>query len=396
MSLPPLAPQDEQLLLGRPVRAILDPVDRSVVAGERVLVTGAGGTLGAELARQIAACHPARLVLIDHAEYALFRIDRELRHAHPQLSIEPLVADVSRRADMRAACLGERPHVVFHAAAYKHVTLTERAIVPAVRTNVLGALEAALAARRVGARFVLISSDKAAQPTSVMGATKRLAELVVLGLASERFRPLAVRFGNILGSSGSLVEIMRRCVEEGRPVPVTNPDATRFFMTAGEAVSLVLKADSLGRGAQVFWLDMGDPIRIGDLVDRFLAWSAAQGLATPGIDVVGLRPGEKMCEELATQGMAMRCTEHPSIFAARQRRVSPARVDAAVRALRRAVAAGAPVDALAVLQTVVGGFRASDAAVRAAAAVQATNVRPRRPAVARPLLYLPTAAGRSR
>ena len=388
MSLPPLNPELEQHLLDRPVRSILDPADRYNFAGQRVLITGAGGTVGAELARQIAACRPARLTLVDHAEYALFRVEGAIRHAHPELDLDPLVADVSRRADMRQACAG-RPHVVFHAAAYKHVTMTERAIVPAVRTNVLGALDAATAARAVGARFVLISSDKAAQPSSVMGATKRLAELVVLGLASPEFRPVAVRFGNVLGSSGSVVEIMRRCVEEGRPIPITDRDATRFFMTAAEAVSLVLKADSIGRRAQVFWLDMGAPIRIGELVDRFVAWATAHGAVVPPLEIIGLRPGEKLCEELATQGMAMRSTAHPSIWAARQRRVPCAQVAAAVRELRRAAAAGDPARALEILQATIPDFQASASAHRAAQAAHHA-------AAARPLLYLPTAAGRSR
>jgi FlaA1/EpsC-like NDP-sugar epimerase len=393
MSLPPLGRAAQQHLLGRRVRSILTRADRRTLGGQRVLVTGAGGSVGSELARQLARCRPARLVLLDHSEYALFAIERELRHAHPRLSLEAVIGDVSRGADMRAVCAAERPDVVFHAAAYKHIMLTELAVLPAVRTNVLGALEAAMAARRLGARFVLISSDKAAQPTSVMGATKRLAEVVVLGLASPTFRPVAVRFGNILGSSGSLVEIMRRCVHEGRAIPVTDPDATRFFMTAEEAVSLVMKADIIGRRAQVFWLDMGAPIRIGDLAERFVAWAAGEGQTPKGVEIIGLRPGEKLCEELATQGMAMRCTAHPHIWSARQRRVPAARVASAVRDLRRAVAAGAAADALTVLQDAVDDFAASAAARGAASATQSAAARARVRAVARALLFLPSAAG---
>ena len=158
-----------------------------------------------------------------------------------------MLGDVTRRGDIRSACLRSRPRVIYHAAAYKHVVLTETAIVPAVRTNVLGTIETVNAARAVGARFVLISSDKAAEPQSVMGATKRLAEMAALGSATSLFRPVAVRFGNILGSSGSLVEIMGRCADEGRDIPVTDLDATPNYMTAGEAVQLVLKSDLIGR-----------------------------------------------------------------------------------------------------------------------------------------------------
>ncbi|HEY6361662.1 MAG TPA: polysaccharide biosynthesis protein [Vicinamibacterales bacterium] len=384
-----LSPEVQEQLLGRPVRAVLGAADWLALARERVLITGAGGSVGSELARQIAACGPDRLVLLDHSEYALFQIERALRDRHPALQIEAVLGDVSRRADLRAACTALAPHVIYHAAAYKHVTMTERAIVPALRTNVLGTLEAARAARAAGARFVLISSDKAADPHSVMGATKRLAEVITMSLASESFRPVAVRFGNILGSSGSLVEIMARCVDEGRNIPITHPDATRFFMTAEEAVSLVLKTDLIGRhvpphgasvhrgdpGAEVYWLDMGAPVRIGDLADRFIACATPPGQAPVGIEVMGLRPGEKMREELTTQGQVMQSTAHPSIWSARQRPVHPNVVAAAVRTVRRAVRSGAASDALAALQAVVVEFEASATAVTAARATQRAAAR---------------------
>ncbi len=364
----------EEQLLGRPLRAVLTPADQRSLLGRRVLITGAGGSLGSELTRQIAACGPERLVLLDHCEYAVFRIEQELRARHPNLDVEVVLGDVSRRSDMRAVCASLRPHVVYHAAAYKHVTITERSAVPAIRTNVLGTLEAAHAAREVGARFVLISSDKAAEPRSVMGATKRLAEIVALGMASPTFRPIAVRFGNILGSSGSLVEIMDGCVREGRSVPVTHPDATRFFMTATEAVSLVLKADLIGGRAEVFWLDMGDPLRIGDLAERFIERMTPAGHPRVGIDVIGLRAGEKMHEELTTQGLTMRSTSHPRIWSARQRRVALEAIASTVRALRRAVATGDAEAALWAMEQVVEDFTASTAAWTAARA----RVAPRR------------------
>ena len=389
----PLAPGTEERLLGRPLRQVLTHEDRQALAGQRVLVTGAGGTVGSELARQLLACGPARLVLLDQSEYALFRLDRTLRQSQrggdaPRLAlgapralprgVELILGDVTRRPDVSSACRRLRPDVVYHAAAAKHVTICEQSIVPAVRTNVLGTIETARAARDVGARFVLVSSDKAAEPRSVMGATKRFAELAALGLASPGFRPVAVRFGNILGSSGSLVEIMARSVDEGRNIPVTHPDATRFFMTAEEAVSLVLKADLLGGQAEVFWLDMGEPIRIGDLAERFIAAAVAAGHPRVGLDVIGLRPGEKMREELTTHGLAMRPTGHPSIWNARQRAVRRETVRAALASLRRAVARGDALSAIDAMQRAVVDFRPSPAAMSAARAAHMLDARPRR------------------
>ena len=386
-----LSPAIEEQLLGRRARTVLTAADRRALAGQRVLVTGAGGSIGSELSRQLAACGPQHLLLLDHSEYALFLIDRELRAAFPDLAIEAVIGDVSRRTDISGACAAARPHVVYHAAAYKHVTITERAIVPAVRTNIIGTFEAARAARAAGARFVLISSDKAAEPASVMGATKRMAELVALSLASAAFRPLAVRFGNVLGSSGSLVEIMARCVEEGRNIPVTHPDATRFFMTAAEAVSLVLKADLIGARAEVYWLDMGRPLRIGDLAERFVRTMTPAGRRPVSLDVIGLRAGEKMAEELTTQGLAMKSTRHPRIWSARQRRIRRDVVMAAMRAVRRAAASGDAGAALLAMEQTVGDYTVSGSAwstartTRAAALrgleLPARRGRPARPAI---------------
>jgi len=348
----------QEFLLGRNVRDVLAPADRRRWSGLRCLVTGAGGTIGAELARQLAECAPESLAILDHSEYALFRIEQELRQRWPALKLEPVLADVTRRADVRSALRALRPHAVYHAAAYKHVTMTERCIVPAARVNVLGTLETVLAAREAGARFVLISSDKAAEPRSVMGATKRMAEMVALNAGGRLFRPVAVRFGNILGSSGSLVEIMARCIAEGRNIPLTDPGATRFFMTGGEAVSLVLKADQIGRRSEVFWLDMGQPLRIGDLADRLIDIATPPGAPRVGIDVIGLRPGEKMHEHLTTQGLEMSATRHPRIWSARQAHLQPQRLTDMIRGLRRAVAAGDATRVLDALQS-TGEFIAS-------------------------------------
>jgi FlaA1/EpsC-like NDP-sugar epimerase len=356
----------EERLLGRPVESVLTAIDRRALKDRRLLITGAGGSVGSELAHQLAACEPASLTLIDHAEYNLFRVERRLRAEFPKLTIEAVIGDVSRRADIRHACLITRPHAVYHAAAYKHVPVTEVSVIAAARTNVLGTVETIRAARDVGARFLLVSSDKAADPRSVMGATKRLAELVATYQRSRLFRPVVVRFGNILGSSGSVVEIMAEAVRQGRNIPVTDPSATRFFMTAQEAVSLVIKADLMGRGGDVFWLEMGQALRIGDLAQRIIEWGTPAGQAPVDIDIIGLRAGEKLREELTTQGLEMKKTSHPRIWSARQKDVARHEIIKAVRQLRRACAAGDATMALDTLASAVAGYEPSEVAVKAA------------------------------
>jgi FlaA1/EpsC-like NDP-sugar epimerase len=350
----PLTSEMEETLLGRRVHDVLSGHDRQQLAGRRVLITGAGGSVGSELARQVASCRPAALTLLDHSEYALFRVERMIRDA--------ALADVTRRPDVRSVYAALRPQVVYHAAAYKHVAMTETRLVPAARTNVLGALEVAQAARAHGARFVLISSDKAAEPRSVMGATKRFAELAAIDLATPRFRPIVVRFGNILGSSGSVLEVMLASVRQGRPIPITDPDATRFFMTASEAVSLVLKAELLGLRTDVFWLDMGAPIRIGDLAARVIELCARQGFPRVALDIIGLRAGEKVREELTTQALAMGPTAHERIWSARQRYTGRASLHAATRQLRVGCARGDGTLVLEALCTAVSDFVPSGSA----------------------------------
>jgi FlaA1/EpsC-like NDP-sugar epimerase len=356
----------QERLLGRKVDAILTTTDSGGFTGRRVLITGGGGSVGSELARQVAGCQPAQLVLFDHAEYNLFRIESELREVFPGLPLTVCLGDVSRAVDITAACRDTQPHIVFHAAAYKHVTLAERSVVAAARTNVLGTVQTLKAAREVGARFVFISSDKAAESRSVMGATKRFAELVTLDLSTPFFPTMVTRFGNILGSSGSVVEIMLRCVERGRPVPVTNPDATRFFMTGEEAASLVMKAAQIGQGGEVFWLDMGEPVRIGDLVDRLITHATPKGLPRVPVETIGLRPGEKMREELTNQGLEMKRTAHHRIWRAKQRDVPRLEVYRALRRLNRACAKGDAAAALNAIRLAVSDYVPSDAVLELA------------------------------
>jgi len=340
-------------LLERPVRRLLTSNDRASFAGRRILVTGAGGSVGSELARQIATCGPAHLTLVDQSELNLFHIEREIMALAPGLAVDAVMADITRTTAMRQAFDIARPDIVYHAAAYKHVTMVERAVCAAAMVNVLGSMVVADAARDAGARLVLISSDKAASPRSVMGATKRLAELLVLARATSRFRPIVVRFGNVLGSSGSVLTLMREQIRRGTPLTITNPDATRYFMTAGEAVSLVMKADVLATRAETYWLDMGEPVRIGALADRLLALEGAAGYAPVPTEVIGLRAGEKLREELTTQGLRMCQTRHRRIWVARQAPIDRAQSERALRQLRRRVAAGDAEGVLSVIAAAV-------------------------------------------
>jgi FlaA1/EpsC-like NDP-sugar epimerase len=349
--------EEQELLLARPIEDLLSDDDRRCFAGRVCLVTGAGGSVGSELARQIAACTPARLVLVDHAEAALFRIDQHLRVIAPDAPIDAALCDVTRRVSLSRLLRRVRPDVVFHAAAYKHVTMAERQAVAAARVNVLGTVAALEAAQDVSARFVLISSDKAAAPTSVMGATKRFAELAVFASGSDCTRPIVVRFGNVLASSGSFVEIMRERIRQQLPVLVTDPDATRFFMAVSEAASLVMKASLMARGGETFWLDMGRQIRIGDLVDRLMQAESEQRFEPVPLEIIGLRPGEKLQERLASQGISLKRTIDQRIWVARQpRAMAAAKYASAMDALRRGISRDEASTVLQALTMAVSEF----------------------------------------
>ena len=341
---------EEEILLARTIRRPLGRAARERFAGASVAVTGAGGSIGAELARQLASCRPARLTLIDQSEHGLFQIERELVDRAPHVALDPVLADVTRASTMRRIFRLRRPQVVFHAAAYKHVTMAERAACAAAAVNVLGTAVVLEAARQVGARFTLISSDKAAAPRSVMGATKRLAELITIAAAPAAHASV-VRFGNVLGSSGSVLPLMAERIAQGRSIALTHPNATRYFMSVGEAVALVMRADALARGGETFWFEMGEPIRMADLVERLLRVSAARGLAPVPVDVIGLRPGEKLTEELTMQGADVARSDDPDIWVAHEPAPRPAAVVAALRSVVRAVARG---DALKTLEALTG------------------------------------------
>lgn len=292
-------------LLGRAPVQLDEGGISECLSGKVVLITGAGGSIGSELCRQVARYGPLKLVLYELSEFALYRIEQELGELFPHIPLVRLVGDVRDPEHLAATFARLRPQVVFHAAAYKHVPLMEEDnAFSALRNNTLGTWRAASAAAAAGAeRFVLISTDKAVNPTNVMGATKRAAEMVISRLAARmaagegRTRFMAVRFGNVLGSSGSVIPKFKEQIARGGPVTVTHPDITRFFMTIPEAARLVVQAGAIGEGGQVFVLDMGEPVKIVDLA-RDLIRLSGHTLAEIPIAFSGLRPGEKLFEEL--------------------------------------------------------------------------------------------------
>lgn len=361
---------DIEDLLGRdPVTPDAGLLARDL-AGQVVLVTGAGGSIGSELCRQIAEQKPSRLLLLDHSEYALYAIHQELestcRSRAPEVELVPVLGSVNNEARLREICLHHRPHTVYHAAAYKHVPLVEANPAEGIRNNVFGTLNMARVARDIGvARFVLISTDKAVRPTNVMGGSKRMAELVLQAMATEASGTCfsMVRFGNVLGSSGSVVPLFRKQLAAGGPLTVTHPEVTRYFMTIPEAAQLVLQAGAMARGGEVFVLDMGEPVRILDLARRMVELSGLtvrDGQHPEGdieIAITGLRPGEKLYEELLI-GDNPTQTAHPRIMKAHEDLMAWPALAAQLDQLRAAAEAGDESGIRRVLQSCVQGFHA--------------------------------------
>jgi FlaA1/EpsC-like NDP-sugar epimerase len=312
-----LRPLDIHDLLGRSSVEISHESVRTVVEGRTVIVTGAGGSIGSELCRQILPHQPAALIMLERSEPQLFAIEQELRN-HPSLngtSLVPLIGDISRARRLQQIFQQFRPHVVFHAAAHKHVPLMELQPEEAIYNNVYAtSLLADIAVEYAAERFVFISTDKAVNPTNVMGATKRLAEIYLQAVARRQSgtKFMAVRFGNVLGSSGSVVPTFARQIAAGGPITVTHPEITRYFMTIPEAVSLVLQSSVFGNSGDIFVLDMGTPIRIADLARKMIALA---GLTSEDVEIefTGLRPGEKLYEELTQDIEVVEATSHPQI-----------------------------------------------------------------------------------
>jgi len=360
-------------LLGRSPVAPNEALLREEIAGKVVMVTGAGGSIGSELSRQIAKCDPARLLLLDNSEYNLYAIHHELTRPGAEAlhgnAVVPLLGSVCDRARMTAILAQWNPEVIFHAAAYKHVPLVEQNVLEGLRNNVFGTLTVAdLAARTGCAKLVLVSTDKAVRPTSVMGASKRVAEMILQAFQEQRLGTCfsMVRFGNVLDSSGSVVPLFRRQIAAGGPVTITHPKVTRYFMTIPEAAQLVLQAGSLATGGEVFLLDMGEPVKIIDLARTMVELSglAVRDESNPGgdieIQVVGLRPGEKLFEELLI-GSDSEPTLHPRIRKARESFLDANSLSERLDELQYALVSGDEAAAKRTLKLLVPEFREKSA-----------------------------------
>ncbi|MBI4507370.1 MAG: polysaccharide biosynthesis protein [Chloroflexi bacterium] len=328
-------------------------------AGRRILVSGAGGSIGAELCRQIAALEPAALVLLGHGENSIFLVQQELRALFPRTAIHAVIADVRDRARLEESFALYRPDVVFHSAAHKHVPLMEGNVAEAVNNNVFGTRAIAQVATRYGVRqFVFISSDKAVRPTSVMGVTKRVAELVVQDIAqSGGLIFTVVRFGNVLGSRGSLIPILQQQIVRGGPVTLTHADATRYFMTIPEAAKLVIHAATRAEGGDVFVLDMGEPVRIADLAHDLIELSGLRVGHDVEIQWIGLRPGEKLHEELAGPDEELAPTDVPKLLRLVPRPVNAVQLHRVLQDMQRHVESGDEERLRGLLQQLVPDYR---------------------------------------
>jgi FlaA1/EpsC-like NDP-sugar epimerase len=378
----PIALED---LLGRS-QAVLDRDGMArLIQSRRVLVTGAGGTIGAELARQIGALFPSRLVLVDNSEFALYGIEMELRERFPALTMVPLLRDVRERAEVDEVMGAEKPEIVFHAAALKHLPMVEANPIEGVLTNVIGSRNVAEAARAFGASLVvMISTDKAVNPTSVMGATKRIAESFCQALdlyEARRRAPLGqgtryvtVRFGNVLGSTGSVVPLFQRQLAAGGPLTVTDPEVSRFFMTVREAVELVLQASALSpeggapdtRG-KIFVLDMGEPVKIVDLAHQMIRLTGLRPDRDIAIEFIGLRPAEKLREELFHPAEPLMPTASQAIRLAAPRTADYAMLARSIDELEEVARARREERVLQLLERLVPEYRRNTPGPRAAA-----------------------------
>jgi FlaA1/EpsC-like NDP-sugar epimerase len=308
----------QDLLRREPIQTDLELV-RSLATGETVMVTGAGGSIGSELCRQVAGLEPAQIILLGHGENSIFDVLAELTERFPSVTAVPIIADVRDRERLRQVFQQYRPYSVFHAAAHKHVPLMEANIAEAVTNNVLGTKNVVELSAEFGVEhLVLISTDKAVRPTNIMGATKRIAEQIVQEVAEAHGRKfVAVRFGNVLGSRGSVVPTFLRQIRAGGPVTVTHPEMRRYFMTIPEAVQLVLQAGAIGRGGEVFVLDMGEPIKVLDLATDLIRLSGLEVGTDIEIRFTGTRPGEKLYEELFFDSESAIATGHPKVLRAK-------------------------------------------------------------------------------
>jgi len=350
-------------LLGREKVTLDWEAIRSDLTGKPVLVTGGGGSIGAELCRQISRLAPSVLVVLEQNEFNLYQIDRELRRDFPQLVVASILGDVGDSAAVEKLLQRYRPEVIFHAAAYKHVPLLEGQARAAIRNNVLGTRTLAeLAVQHSVSSFVLISTDKAVNPTNVMGASKRVAEIICQHLYGQaRTSFITVRFGNVLGSAGSVVPLFQQQIAAGGPVTVTDPAISRYFMTIPEACQLILQASVIGKGGEIFVLDMGEPVKISYLAEQLIRLSGKQ----PGEDIeiiyTGLRPGEKLSEELFHRDEKLGQTSHPKILRALSREVDGKSLGTALSHLEQASRQGDEAGMISLLRQLVPELSLGDA-----------------------------------
>jgi FlaA1/EpsC-like NDP-sugar epimerase len=363
-------------LLGRRRRELLTERDRRAFAGARVLVTGAG-SVGSCLALEIARCRPDSLTVVEQSEHHLCAIERALDELCPEVEVDAVLGDVSRRRTIELTFRRARPEVVFHSAACSRVALCERAVCRAVRTNVFGTLFTARAAADCGSRFILVSNDQAGRAHSVMGATRRLAELVVLARFSGLFRPVVVRLGDVLGSRGGLLDVVADRIRRGLPLQIAEPAATRRFMTPREAVGLVMKVALIGEGGMIYWLDAGRPMSVQVLVRRALEIAVERGARPVPVEFTGLGTGERLRAEPTGHGLEPRHAGHPGISGARQPLFDGHVVRRVLHALREDVRRDDAGSAIMDLQAAVPDFEPTDATWRHAFAQSVGAISPR-------------------
>lgn len=349
-------------LLGRKPVRLDEEVIRGSIEGRSVMVTGGGGSIGSELCRQVASFRPGKLVIFERAESDLFRIHNELVNRFPNVEIVPLIGDIQQFANVEHAVQFHGVNSIFHAAAYKHVPMMERHLVEAVRNNVLGTRNVINAAAHNDLdSFLMISSDKAVNPTNIMGLTKRVAELLASAMPSSdesaQTRFVSVRFGNVLGSNGSVVPLFREQIARGGPVTVTHPEMKRYFMTIAEAVQLVLQASTMGKGSEIFVLDMGEPVHIVSLAREMIRLSGFDPDRDIEIRFTGTRPGEKLFEELVLEGEQIVPTYHEKIKIFRGDRISRLETDQWLKELQNLVARGHEIPIMRHLKELVPEYQ---------------------------------------
>ncbi len=313
---------------------------RRDLEGRRILVTGAAGSIGSELCRQLAAFHPEILILFERAESSLYFLDLDLRHRYPHLTIIPVVGDITNRRKVAEVIQTYAPEVVYHTAAYKHVPLMEEYPLEAMENNIFGTEAVALAAEEGNVKkLVFISTDKAVRPVGIMGMSKRVAECLLLCLSSGSLTSVAVRFGNVLGSDGSVLPLFQQQIARGGPVTVTDAEASRYFMLPSEAAQLVIQAGAMGRGGEVFFLDMGEPVRILDMAQNLIRLSGLEPGRDVFVELIGLRPGERLEEDLIMEKEELISSEHEKVFMVRNHHFDAEAFRQDIETLRRLVAA---------------------------------------------------------